>query len=116
VGGASSFHPTSKLALALLRQPGSSELARLGAAVGLNQNFAAVLALVTDGIQKGHMALHARRLAWNAGARGQELEDVVRLVVEAGAFNQEAAIHALRQAREAGSAKEGGASPGDTGS
>jgi len=68
VGGAAGIHPTSKLALALLGNPTSSQLARVAAAIGLAQNLAALSALVTEGIQRGHMALHARRLAWTEGA------------------------------------------------
>ena len=64
VGGAAGIHPTSRLALALLGNPSSSELARVAAALGLAQNLAAVSALVTEGIQRGHMARHARRLSW----------------------------------------------------
>ncbi len=77
VGGAAGIHPTSRLALAGLGNPSSSELARLAAALGLAQNLAAVSALVTEGIQRGHMARHARRLAWRPaggavpGASGQ---------------------------------------------
>ena len=79
VGGAAGIHPTSRLALALLGNPSSSELARVAAALGLAQNLAAVSALVTEGIQRGHMAHHARRLAWRVGggaepgASGQSL-------------------------------------------
>jgi hydroxymethylglutaryl-CoA reductase len=66
VGGAAGIHPTSRLALALLGNPSSTELARIAAAIGLAQNLAALMALVTEGIQNGHMALHSRRLDWMA--------------------------------------------------
>ncbi len=100
VGGAAGIHPTSKLALALLGNPGSTELARVAAAVGLAQNLAAVSALVTDGIQRGHMALHARRLAWTAGARGEECIAVARVLTELGTFNDAAAAEAIRHIRQ----------------
>ncbi len=103
IGGAAGIHPTSRLALALLGNPGSSELARIAVAVGLAQNLAAVSALVTEGIQRGHMALHARRVAWMAGARGEERVAVARELTELGVFNDEAASEVLARIR-AGSA------------
>jgi hydroxymethylglutaryl-CoA reductase len=72
VGGAVAFHPASRLSLRLLGFPDGRRLARIAAALGLAQNFAALLALVTGGIQRGHMRLHARRLAYQAGAREGE--------------------------------------------
>jgi hydroxymethylglutaryl-CoA reductase len=74
-------------------------LARIAAAVGLAQNFAAVSALVAEGIQTGHMALHARRLAWLAGARGPERDLVAAAMTAGGVFNREAADLALRDLR-----------------
>jgi len=64
VGGATGIHPTSRLALAMLGNPTSTGLARIAAAVGLAQNLAAVSALTAEGIQSGHMTLHARRTEW----------------------------------------------------
>jgi hydroxymethylglutaryl-CoA reductase len=72
VGGAVSFHPVAKLCLRLLGSPKATDLARIAAALGLAQNFAAVYALVTEGIQKGHMSKHANRVAWKAGFRRDE--------------------------------------------
>jgi hydroxymethylglutaryl-CoA reductase len=63
VGGAAEVHPTSRFARALMGDPDAVRLSRIAAALGLAQNFAALYALVTEGIQNGHMALHARRLA-----------------------------------------------------
>jgi hydroxymethylglutaryl-CoA reductase len=99
VGGAAGIHPTSRLALALLGNPTSTELARISAAVGLAQNLAAVSALVTEGIQRGHMALHARRLAWMAGARGEERIAVAQALTDSGSFNDAAASEALKSIR-----------------
>ncbi|MEI6385833.1 MAG: hydroxymethylglutaryl-CoA reductase, degradative [Spirochaetota bacterium] len=76
VGGAAAFHPASRLALRMLGNPGAMELARMAAALGLAQNFAALLALVTGGIQRGHMRYHAPRIAYQAGARGAEIESI----------------------------------------
>lgn len=61
IGGITNYHPTAKLALKILDIQSSEELGKIAAAVGLAQNFAALLALVSDGIQRGHMKLHARK-------------------------------------------------------
>lgn len=74
VGGAVSFHPVAKLCLRLLGSPRATELARIAAALGLAQNFAAIYALVTEGIQRGHMAKHANRVAWQAAQRNNGTE------------------------------------------
>lgn len=68
VGGAVSIHPVARDALHLMGDPDSGFLSRCAAALGLAQNFAALFALVSEGIQGGHMRLHARRLAYMAGA------------------------------------------------
>ena len=69
VGGAVSCHPVARLSLSIMRQPDAPTLARCAAALGLAQNFAALLALAGEGIQQGHMKLHANRLAYNAENR-----------------------------------------------
>ncbi|MBI5544010.1 MAG: hydroxymethylglutaryl-CoA reductase, degradative, partial [Deltaproteobacteria bacterium] len=76
VGGPIRVHPTAKLALRLLGVRTGQELARVMAAVGLAQNMAAIRALGTVGIQRGHMALHARSVAVTAGARGTWVEKI----------------------------------------
>jgi hydroxymethylglutaryl-CoA reductase len=76
VGGAARTHPAAKAAIKILGVKTATELAEVMGAVGLAQNFAALRALATEGIQKGHMKLHARNVAANAGATG-ELVDVV---------------------------------------
>ena len=83
VGGATKVHPTARVALKVLGVKTARELAEVMAAVGLAQNLAALRALATEGIQRGHMELHARQMAIAAGATG-ELVDVVaaRLVRE----------------------------------
>jgi len=68
-GGAVGFHPASRWCLKQLGNPDGPGLSRIAAALGLAQNLAALRALVCEGIQKGHMSFHARRLAYNAGAR-----------------------------------------------
>lgn len=64
VGGTTAVHPVAGLALQLLGRPDAVQLCRVAAALGLAQNFAALNALTGDGIQRGHMALHARRNQW----------------------------------------------------
>jgi hydroxymethylglutaryl-CoA reductase len=99
VGGAVGFHPASRLALAVLGHPDGPGLARIAAALGLAQNLAALLALVTGGIQRGHMKLHAARLAYQAGARGAEVRQVAEKLATSGSYSREAAARALGQLR-----------------
>ena len=70
VGGASRVHPTARVTLKILGVTTAQELAEVMTAVGLAQNLAALRALATEGIQRGHMALHARQVAIAAGATG----------------------------------------------
>ena len=99
VGGTLSVHPTAKLALALLQQPNARELAEIIAAVGLAQNFAALRALVTDGIQKGHMALQARSLALQVGATLAEVPLLVAKLRQQPAMNRTVAEQLLAELR-----------------
>jgi len=83
VGGATRVHPTAKVALKILGVETARELAEVIAAVGLAQNLAALRALATEGIQRGHMELHARQVAIAAGATGEMVEKVAwQLVAE----------------------------------
>jgi len=83
VGGATRVHPGAKAAVKLLGVKTSGELAEIIAAVGLAQNLAALRALATEGIQRGHMSLHARQVAVAAGAEGALIDMVAdRLVQE----------------------------------
>ncbi len=83
IGGATKVHPTAKVALKILGVKSANELGEVCAAVGLAQNLAALRALVNEGIQRGHMNLHARNLAITAGASGKLVEMVVeRMVAE----------------------------------
>jgi hydroxymethylglutaryl-CoA reductase len=100
VGGGVGFHPASRLALAVLGNPGGSRLARIAAALGLAQNFAALLALVTGGIQRGHMKHHAARLAYQAGARGTEVRRVAERLAAGSEYSREAAARVLALLRE----------------
>ena len=91
VGGAATFHPAARAARTILGIESGVGMARIAAAVGLAQNTAALLALVTGGIQKGHMRLHARRLAFEAGARGESVEKTAERIVALGRFNIDSA-------------------------
>ncbi|WP_443094438.1 hydroxymethylglutaryl-CoA reductase, degradative [Phyllobacterium sp. CCNWLW109] len=78
VGGATKTHPAAQAALQILNVETAVELAEVTVAVGLAQNMAALRALATEGIQRGHMALHARNIAIGAGASGEEIDEVAR--------------------------------------
>ncbi len=84
VGGAVKANPLIPVLLRMMGNPGAQKLAGIMAAVGLAQNMAALRALGTVGIQKGHMALHARNLAVSAGAKGHAVEEVARALIAAG--------------------------------
>jgi hydroxymethylglutaryl-CoA reductase len=84
VGGATKTHPAARAALKLLGVETAQELAEIAACVGLAQNLAALRALATEGIQRGHMALHARNIAITAGAQGEEVDRVARALVAGG--------------------------------
>jgi hydroxymethylglutaryl-CoA reductase len=81
VGGATKVHPTAKAALKLMGVKTAAELAEIIVSVGLAQNLAALRALATEGIQRGHMSLHARQVAIAAGATGDQIEKVAAHMV-----------------------------------
>ena len=95
VGGPIRVHPSVQVALKVLRATSAQELAMIFASVGLAQNFAALRALGSVGIQKGHMALHARCVAVTAGARGVWVERIANLLVKAGHVKVEKAKEIL---------------------
>jgi hydroxymethylglutaryl-CoA reductase len=83
VGGATKVHPGARAALKLMNVRSAGELAEIIVSVGLAQNLAALRALATEGIQRGHMSLHARQVAVAAGAQGDQIERLAaQLVVE----------------------------------
>lgn len=96
VGGTLSVHPTAQLAHRLLEQPTANKLARILASVGLAQNLAALRALVTEGIQKGHMELQAGALAIRVGAEGQNIDLVADQLQGAKHMNSETAAKILQ--------------------
>ena len=97
VGGATRVHPTARLAIRILGVGSARELGEVVAAVGLAQNLAAIRALATEGIQRGHMQLHARQVALAAGAQGAEVDRVVECMVSEGAVHTERAEAILRE-------------------
>ncbi len=96
VGGPIRLHPVLKVAYKLLDIESASELGAVMGAVGLAQNLAALKALATEGIQRGHMSLHARSVAATAGARGDEIERVAQQLISEG----EIKVHRARQILE----------------
>ncbi len=84
VGGATKVHPISRIALKILGVKTAKELAEIMAAVGLAQNLAALRALVHEGIQRGHMRLHARNLAIMAGAQGELVDKIAERMISEG--------------------------------
>ncbi len=82
VGGATKVHPTAQAALKIMSIQSARELAEVIVSVGLAQNFAAIRALATEGIQRGHMSLHARQLAMAAGAEGDDIARIAAQMVK----------------------------------
>jgi hydroxymethylglutaryl-CoA reductase len=87
VGGATASHPVAKAAIKILDVDTAEELAGIIAATGLAQNFAALRILAGEGVQKGHMKLHARNLAVMAGAKEEEIDQIVQMAAEQDAFS-----------------------------
>ncbi len=98
VGGATRVHPIAKLALKILGVSSAKELAEVMAAVGLAQNLAALRALVTEGIQRGHMKLHAKNLAIMAGATGDLIDRVAERMVKEGRIRYDYAKELVERA------------------
>jgi hydroxymethylglutaryl-CoA reductase len=82
IGGSIKTNPIANISLKILGVKSSKELAEIMAAVGLAQNFAALRALATEGIQKGHMKLHAKNIAIMAGAKGKQIDIVANKMIE----------------------------------
>ncbi len=81
VGGIINVHPIAKVCTKILGVSSAKELAGILTAVGLAQNFSALRALATEGIQKGHMKLHARNLAAAAGAKAEQIDEIVKKMI-----------------------------------
>lgn len=95
-GGATRVHPAAQAALKLMQVQNGRELAEIIAAVGLAQNLAALRALATEGIQKGHMALHARQVAIAAGAPLHQVDALADQMVRENAVRADRAAEILR--------------------
>lgn len=100
VGGATKILPKAQISLKLLDVSDAAELGEIIVAVGLAQNFAAIRALVTDGIQKGHMAMQSRSLAITAGATSSEVPLVSRQLRKADRMNLATAEQLLKKIRQ----------------
>lgn len=99
IGGTMKSNPMAQLSLKILGIKTSSELARIGVSVGLAQNFAALRALATTGIQAGHMKLHAKSLAAQAGAKDNEVDLVAQKMISSKTINQQSAEEIIKQLR-----------------
>ncbi len=97
VGGATKVHPTAQAALELMEVKTASELAEIIVSVGLAQNLAALRALATEGIQRGHMSLHARQVAIAAGASGKMVEAVAEQMVAEGVVRVDRAEEMVKE-------------------
>ncbi|MEM1694976.1 MAG: hydroxymethylglutaryl-CoA reductase, degradative [Desulfurococcaceae archaeon] len=98
VGGATRVHPVANIALKILGVKTAKELAEVMAAVGLAQNLAAIRALVTEGIQRGHMRLHAKNLAVMAGATGDLIDKVAERMIRDGKIRYDYAKELVERA------------------
>ena len=99
VGGATKTHPLARLSLKIMAVKSAQELGEIAVAVGLAQNLGALRALATEGIQRGHMALHARNIALVAGATGQEVDTVARRMAEEHDVRTDRAVALLQELR-----------------
>ena len=97
VGGAVSIHRKAQICRKILGVKSAKELAMVLASVGLAQNFAALLALSTVGIQKGHMELHAQNIAVMAGAKGDQIDEIAQRMIKEGKIRLDRAKELLEE-------------------
>jgi len=97
VGGIANVHPVAKICAKILNVESAQELACVMTATGLAQNYSAIRALSTEGIQKGHMRLHARNLAAAAGATPEQIDLIVEKMVQANSISLDKAKELLHQ-------------------
>ncbi len=100
VSGPVRVHPVARANLELLGNRGARDLAAVATAVGLVQNLGALRALATEGIQAGHMRMHARTVAASVGASATEVPHVVEALCARGEFSEDSAAHALAELRQ----------------
>lgn len=91
VGGVTKVHPVVRVLLKVIDARTASDIGRIACAVGLAQNLAAILALATEGIQRGHMSLHARNIAAAVGARDEQIDRVVAEMIKRRTISHDAA-------------------------
>lgn len=97
VGGATRVHPAAQTALRIMKIESAQQLAEIIVSVGLAQNLAALRALATEGIQRGHMSLHARQVAVAAGAQGEQIDELAAMLVEEGVVRIDRAQEILNE-------------------
>jgi len=100
VGGMTKIHPMARLALKILGVKSAEELSQIAAALGLAQNVAALRALASEGIQKGHMVLHSRNIAKTAGVPDELIEKVANLLVKDKKIRVDYAKEILQRIKE----------------
>jgi len=100
VGGATRSNPAAAAAIKLLKVASAAELAQVIASVGLAQNLAALRALATEGIQRGHMGLQARQVALAAGAAGDEVDRLAQQLVKENNIRSDRAVQILLEWRK----------------
>jgi len=105
IGGATRVHPAARAALKLMGVSSAAELAQIIAAVGLAQNLAALRALATEGIQRGHMSLHARQIAAAARAEGSLVSRIADQMVKEQNIRAERAAELLKEYNQPESAE-----------
>jgi hydroxymethylglutaryl-CoA reductase len=99
VGGATAIHPMAKLVIKILGVTTATELAEIAAASGLCQNLAALRVLASEGVQQGHMSLHAKNMAIMAGAIGAEIELLAAKLISGGRVRADVAQSLLKDLR-----------------
>jgi hydroxymethylglutaryl-CoA reductase len=97
VGGIANVHSVAKTCIKILGVSSAQELACVMTATGLAQNYSAIRALATEGIQKGHMRLHARNLASAAGATSDQIDEIVQKMIEEKKISVDMAKELLEQ-------------------
>lgn len=100
VGGATKTHPLARLALKIMAVRSAQDLGEIAVAVGLAQNLGALRALATEGIQRGHMALHARNIALTVGAVGAEVDQLAKRMAEEKDVRADRALALLEELRK----------------
>ncbi|MBC7218883.1 MAG: hydroxymethylglutaryl-CoA reductase, degradative [Hadesarchaea archaeon] len=97
IGGATAVHPIAKICRKILGMPSARQLGEIMAAVGLANNLAAMRALATEGIQAGHLKLHAKNIAVTAGAEGEFIDIVARRMIEEKKVSYDRAVAILKE-------------------